>query len=188
MTNQTIKLPHLFRTVCAEPIPSTRQPDDARTDVVATQPRKTLGPDQAAEDLTNALSRLAAELSQLNCHRDRVHHEMQSVAAEIAIATAEWILHRQISNGRHAVDKIVAGVLAECSNKSPLAVYLHPQDAALLDADRIDVEIKTDPSISRGDCRADLRDYWIVCNWRDNLQKIRSKVIDSLHDAQSERK
>jgi flagellar assembly protein FliH len=142
-----------------------------------------------------ALSRLADVLRALDeRHRERLS-EWQRAAIELGVAIAARLLHDRIEAGDMAIESVVREVVARLKPDEPVTVRLHPTDLTLLQKrlgdvplfhDRAGVRVIADPSLGRGDCRAEGKDTSVLSELSVQLATMRQQLLGSLGHARTE--
>jgi flagellar biosynthesis/type III secretory pathway protein FliH len=124
--------------------------------------------------------------------------EMQRVAVELAVAIASRLLHQRIEQGDLAVENLVRQVAERLEPQEALTVYLHPTDLALLQQQGQDAQdwhpnegklkLVGDPSLCRGDCRAETGDMSLLLSLDKQLEEVRKHLLNVLPDADVEQR
>lgn len=153
------------------------------------------GPDTAVEGL---LESIAEAIHELEDRRQRSLDELQQLAVELGVAVASKLVYQSLQADEFAVEKLVEGLLAQLPMQRPIVVRLHPEDLALLHrrlkgktapwSDRGEVSLVAEPSLSRGDCRADAEEFGILSRMDFHLSEVRQQLLQNLDHAQIERR
>ncbi len=141
--------------------------------------------------LTGAVERLVTQCQQWNQNFAARLRESQTLAVEIAIAVAEKLLHDQVGQGRHDVEKLVAAALAAGGSRKPTLLRLSPADEQRLKQSAAGgrlsqenaVQIAADPHLADGNVELDLPGYSLVFDWRHELEAMKRNILDDLGHA-----
>ena len=156
------------------------------------------GPDAALGRIEELLSALRFQLDELEQRRRNSIREMQSAAVELAVAAAGELLIRAIQTHDYAVEQVVQAAIDKMGLHRPIRIKLHPDDLQLLQERmpsltdwKLDpqCELHADPTLRRGDCRADAPDgAGVLRETATQLAELRELWLEELDDAQVERR
>jgi flagellar biosynthesis/type III secretory pathway protein FliH len=159
--------------------------------VTAAPDQETLRQDR--ESFQRAVQALASAAKALAGRRDEQLDQMQRLAVTLACDIASHLTHATIQADNFAVEEVVRGTVEELQTSHGVDVRLNPADVALLerrlgaDAGRftknLNVRLVADPAIARGDCAAESEDVGAAAKWEEQLDKIRSRLQESLGHA-----
>ncbi len=138
------------------------------------------------------------QLEELEQRRRHSLREMQSAAVELAVAAAGQLLIRAIETHDYAVEAIVQAAIDRMGLHRPITIRLHPDDLQLLQERlplltdwKLDAqcELRADPALRRGDCRAESPDgTGVLRETATQLAELRELWLEELDDAQIERR
>lgn len=154
--------------------------------------------DPRLDQIIDLLSHLNTAIQDLETRRRQSLWETQVAAVELAKAAAAQLLMKGIANGDYAVEAVVAEAVARLDARRPITITLHPADLDLL-RQRLaaDVaaalpegcELRSDPHLRRGDCRAELADgSGVIRDAAAVLNEIHRAWLEELDAAQIERR
>lgn len=156
------------------------------------------GPDAGLSRIEELLSALRFQLDELEQRRRNSIREMQSAAVELAVAAAGELLIRAIQTDDYAVEQVVQAAIDKMGLHRPIRIKLHPDDLQLLTERmptltdwRLDpqCELHADPTLHRGDCRAEAPDgAGVLRETATQLAELRELWLEELDDAQVERR
>ncbi len=142
------------------------------------------------------LAGLEAAVRSLKEEHSRRLGEMQKAAVELGVTVAAHILHDKIRADDFDVGALVRQAVGRLETDQPVTVRLHPKDQALLERclgegraplhDSAEVRLVADPSLSRGDCRAEAGDVSVLSHLEDQLAEVRQHLLGSLENARTE--
>lgn len=180
--------PRLREIVRADPhlplpsVPAPR-PDPARQE---RDERQAL--DQVLEQLRKAAGQFAAR-------HEALLDEMRQAAIELAIAVAGRVVFDKLHAKDFPIEEMVRQAVARLPAAPTLAVYLHPDDLALLKillADKpfqpsrdANVRLEADASLRRGGCRAEAGEIHVLADLADQLAGLRQHLLWSACHAQN---
>jgi flagellar assembly protein FliH len=109
-----------------------------------------------------AMERVAEAVRTLRLEAERLAEQARADAIEIAFQVAARILEAEVHANPEALFALVRSAVRKAGDSRRIAVRLHPEDAAALEAGRetlghgelaaARVEIAPDPSLAPGDC------------------------------------
>jgi flagellar biosynthesis/type III secretory pathway protein FliH len=152
---------------------------------------------QEREAIERVLERINEVASQLSEQRQQLLHEMQQLSVELAIAVASQAIHMKIQAGDLPIEAMVRSAIERFEGARPIVLHLHPEDLALLQrriGDARDplfdggVRFAADPSLARGDCRAESGESGVWCKMYSHLEEMRQRLLETLGDAATERR
>lgn len=123
--------------------------------------------------------------------------EMQQLAVELAITVAGQLVHQRIAAGAFGVESLVQKVVDRLETTQAVTVYLHPDDVTLLEQrlgegrpllENNEYRLVGDPSLGRGDCRAETDEHSIHAHLEQQIADIRKHLLQHLPDAEVERR
>lgn len=154
--------------------------------------------DAALARLEELLNAVQFQLEELEQRRRQSLREMQSAAVELAVAAAGQLLIRAIETHDYAVEAIVQAAIDRMGLHRPITIRLHPDDLQLLQERlplltdwKLDAqcELRADPALRRGDCRAESPDgTGVLRETATQLAELRELWLEELDDAQIERR
>jgi flagellar biosynthesis/type III secretory pathway protein FliH len=172
-----------------DPEQAQREAERAREEQVAREERERL------QGVLGELLDAARELRE--AQRARLG-EMQKVAVELAMAVASHMLHDRLESGDFPIEELVRAAVKRLEPRQAVIVRLHPDDLALLERrtadeplfalDTEELRLIADPSLRRGDCRAETGDVAVVANLEEHLAEIRRDLLRALPEAEIERR
>jgi hypothetical protein len=138
------------------------------------------------------------QLQELERRRQQSLWEMQVAALELAVAAAAQLLMKAVEAGDYPVEEIVRNAIDQLEPRRPIVIVLHPADRQLLETRLAQLpdaqlpagcELRSDPKLRRGDCRAELADSaGVVRNAAALLNDIHRAWLEELDEAQIERR
>ncbi len=144
---------------------------------------------EKADDTTRALAGLAAAAQTLKVRHERDLHELQRVAVELAVAVASRLVHGRITANEFPVEELVRKAVARLAGEPRVVVRLHPEDLALLKK-RLggqtptpagaEVQLAADPTVGRGDCRAEGGPVVVLSRLEAQLADIRERLLETI--------
>ncbi len=162
----------------------------AERNVVAEQARQ-------LNELRELLGHLEATISDLQQQQRNSLQEMQQAAVELAIGAASWLVSAAIDRNHFAVDELISQAVRALGPEEQIRIHLHPADRKLLttlleNGKAADfgngVRIIENAELKRGTCRAESPALTIVSDWETRLDDIRTTWMESLNEAQVERR
>ena len=137
-------------------------------------------------------------LNEIEDRRRQALDELQQLAVELAVSIASRLVHDTIDSDAFAVDTMVGQMLARFENGEPTEIRLHPADLQSLKrrvegkpppwADHSSYRLVADAKLKRGDCRIESGDFGMLSGVDLQLSEIRHHLLESLDDAQIERR
>ncbi|MEZ6062789.1 MAG: FliH/SctL family protein [Planctomycetaceae bacterium] len=148
-------------------------------------------------ELRELFGQLEEAISDVRQQQRNSLQELQQAAVELAVGAASWLVSAAIDRDHFAVDELVSQAIQQLGGGEKVRIQLNPADVRLLkqileqDGAPVfgdDVEISEDATLKRGTCRAESPKMTIVADWEKRLQDIRTSWMESLDDAQVERR
>jgi len=172
-----------------DPEQALRDAEKARQEETAQEERERL------ESVLGQLLDVARDLRA--AQRGRLE-EMQRVAVELAVAVASHVMYERLESGEFPIEELVRAAVKRLEPRQAVTVRLHPADLTLLERrtadeplfalDTEDLRLVADPSLSRGDCRADTGDVAVLANLEEHLGEIKRDLLHALPEAEVERR
>jgi flagellar biosynthesis/type III secretory pathway protein FliH len=166
-----------------------REAEKARIEQVAREERERL------EGVLGQLLDVARDLRA--AQRGRLE-EMQRVAVELGVAVASHVLYERLESGEFPIEELVRAAVKRLEPRQAVTVRLNPEDLALLERrtaeeplfalDTEELRLVSDPSLGRGDCRAETGDVAVLANLDEHLGEIKRDLLHALPDAEIERR
>lgn len=153
----------------------------------------------------NVLEHLGESVEEFESRRQSMIGELQTVAVEIAVAVASKLVFRELENAESVALPLVQQLVENLDQRFQCKVWLNPDDLTIVeDSKRIDCEQDSsnastaqneqpivfiaDPKLARGDCRIDNGSETLISSIQSKLSEIRHHLIESLQDAEIERR
>lgn len=152
----------------------------------------------------NVLEHLGESVEEFENRRQSMIGELQTVAVEIAVAVASKLVFHELENAESVALPLVQQLVENLDQRFQCKVWLNPDDLTVVeDSQRIDREqdvngnesqdVKpivfiADPKLARGDCRIDNGSETLISSIQSKLSEIRHHLIESLQDAEIERR
>ena len=174
---------------------SAHKPDAGTDQIDSRNETSELSLDGSSEqdhesELAESVRSLSAQLVSLKNQCDADIHNVHSTIAEIAIAVAERVLYRSISEDRQAIEEMVRELVGLCGPRTPIVLRLHPADLTLLNRKLVGNEeftCEADESIQRGNCIAQADTLTASANWQETLKELQTQLVDRMNDATTNR-
>lgn len=138
------------------------------------------------------------ELGQkLSAQQQQRLKEMQQVAVQLATCMASCLLQRRLESDETILENLVGKAIQFLEPSQAVTVFLHPQDLSLLQKrfpdglvpeNNLELRLEADPSLSRGDCRAETGDVAVLSSWKTRLEAISQELLLDLAEAEVERR
>ena len=161
-----------------------------------TAPSSALERDRAA--MEQVLESITEAVNELEQRRQLSLAELQQAAVELAMAVASRLLFEKVRSDDFAVEELVGHVVDALKAQTPVTVRLHPDDLARLMRrlegrptpwpDPSGLRLVADASVAPGDCWAESDTHGILSRMELQLSEIRRHVMESLDDAQTQRR
>jgi hypothetical protein len=148
---------------------------------------------QKIDQLLIGLTELGRDLRQQQQQRLR---EMQQAAIELAVAVASRLVHAQIAAGDYPIENLVRHVVNQLGAPQAVTVVLNPADLALLKRrlgdeplleDNPNICLLGDPTLNRGDCRAETADVHLLAQLEEQINELRETLLRSLPESEADR-
>lgn len=152
----------------------------------------------------NVLEHLGESVEEFESRRQSMIGELQTVAVEIAVAVASKLVFHELENAESVALPLVQQLVENLDQRFQCKVWLNPDDLTVVeDSQRIDRDQDTDandsqnekpivfiadPKLARGDCRIDNGSETLISSIQSKLSEIRHHLIESLQDAEIERR
>jgi flagellar biosynthesis/type III secretory pathway protein FliH len=172
-----------------DPAEALRDAEKARREQAAREERERL------ESVLGELLDVARDLRA--AQRGRLG-EMQRVAIELAVAVASHVLYERFDSGDFPIEELVRQAVKRLEPRQAVTVRLNPDDLALLERrtaeeplfalDTEELRLVGDPSLGRGDCRAETGDVAVMANLEEHMAEIRRDLLRALPEAEVERR
>lgn len=191
MRQAIIKLRHPVVSVRRDAVAALRRHHDGPA-LEAPESSANTADARAVEQLTRALERAVAQCQEWRRSLESQLHELRNLAVEVGVAVAEKLLHQEIRQGRHDVERLVASALVAGGSRTPAVIKLSQADTrrlqesgvTLADGDEA-VRIVADPHLTDGNVELDLPGFSLVFDWRHELETIKRNILNDLNHAES---
>lgn len=159
------------------------------------QPPPVRREDEERQAIERVLDQMRKTGEQLAARYDAALDEMRQAAIELAIAIAGRVVFDKLQAGEFPIEEMVRQAVAHLPAEPAPAVYLHPDDFALLQsrlgekpllpARDAKLRIETDASLRRGGCRAEAGEIHVLADLAEQLAGLRQHLLWSASHAQS---
>ncbi len=148
------------------------------------------------EDIQSIVGQINESVQEYEDRRQSMINELQAVSIEMAVAVAAKMVFKEINEGASIAEPMVRQLIESLDNRMECKVWLNPDDMDLIkelilkDAGtEIDhIEFLIDPTLGRGDCRINNGTTEYVSSVHLKLAEIRQHLMESLQDAEAERR
>ena len=184
-----------------EPEPESAPPPAVAADEAPREAERVRAEQAAREQrerLESVLGRLSDVARDLHASQRGRLDEMQRVAVELAVAVASHVLYERLESGTFPIEELVRAAVKRLEPRQAVTVRLHPDDLALLERrtseeplfalDTEELRLAADPSLARGDCRAETGDVAVLANLAEHLAEVRRDLLQALPEAEVERR
>lgn len=144
-------------------------------------------------EISRTLVSLTAAVSALEARQQQQLIEWQRAAVELGVTIATRILHDKIQAGDFPVETMVRQAAERLNTEEPITLRLHPADLQLLEK-RLDgrplfgpdanIRLTGDPTLGRGDCRAEAGETVVLAELGARLADVRRELLRSLGHAE----
>jgi flagellar assembly protein FliH len=127
----------------------------------------------------NEAGALAKAAEQLDSSRKELGGELAHSAVELGVAIADQLIHTEVQQGHHDIEKIVREALESASaGRSRCVVHIHPEDfEALRDIPfRSGTSVQADIGVARGDVQVETSMGLMVREIEESLDSIRTRL------------
>lgn len=142
---------------------------------------------QRADTIVDQIEALLLEMGRL---KHTLMEQGEKELLDIVFCIAQKVVRAQIEIDTDAVRNTIREAVGHAADQGRLTVWIHPDDAALMESIRSDVQppfephpsvrIQTDPSISRGGCKVETTHGGIDATVESQMERIRS-VLESVY-------
>ena len=146
-------------------------------------------------EISRTLVNLTAAVNALEARQQQQLIEWQRAAVELGVTIATRLLHDKIQAGDYPVETLVRQAAERLNTEEPITLRLHPADLHLLEQ-RLDgrplfapdatIRLVGDPTLGRGDCRAEAGENVVLAELRAQLADVRRELLRSLGHAELE--
>jgi flagellar biosynthesis/type III secretory pathway protein FliH len=145
--------------------------------------------------IEQVLAQLRKVTEQFAARHDAAIEEMRQAAIELAIAIAGRLVFDKLQAGEFPIEEMVRQALSRLPPAPVVAVYLHPDDLALLQrladkpllpARETQLRIEADTSLRRGSCRAEAGQIHVLADLSDQLAGLHQHLLWSANHVESE--
>ncbi len=165
------------------------------------------------QSVQHVLDHLGESVEEFEQRRQSMIGELQTVAVEIAVAVASKLVFHELKDAESIALPLVKQLVENLDQRFQCKVWLNPDDLTIIeDSQQIDRESgaasidgstdsvgnghsKTDniifigdPKLARGDCKIDNGSDSLISSIQSKLSEIRHQLIESLQDAEVERR
>lgn len=167
----------------------------------ASKPSPPPTPDPAAmqreerQAIEQTLVQMHQAIEQLGTRYDAMAAEMRQAAVELATAITGRLVFDKLRADDFPIEEMVRQAAARLPAAPTVKVYLHPEDLALLQRRLSDnglsplcgseSSFETDPSLSRGSCRAEAGEIHVLADLAGQLAELRQQLLWSASHARS---
>ena len=138
------------------------------------------------EQITKVLASLQETARTMVQEQKKAFLDLERLAVRLAVAVAERFIHEKIAKGDFAIENLVRTAVANLNATQQVVVRLRPEDISLLEQrlgpniplipGNADVRLEPDPTINRGDCRAESGEVAVYSQWQQQLGEIREQL------------
>lgn len=165
---------------------------------------------QAVQHILDHLGESVEEFEQ---RRQSMIGELQTVAVEIAVAVASKLVFQELKDAESIALPLVKQLVENLDQRFQCKVWLNPDDLVIIEnsqqmdldssnaatdgsTDSIgktqwktdNIQFLGDPKLARGDCKIDNGSESLISSIQSKLSEIRHQLIESLQDAEIERR
>ena len=139
--------------------------------------------------LKDAIARLAHQLGDLAGFRARLRQDAEQDLVKLAIATAQRVLHREITTDPEAILGLVKAALQRVEAREVLRIRVHPEDARILETCLADlglpekIEVMADQGLERGGMILETARGYLDASVNTQLQEIERGFTDLIRRA-----
>jgi len=146
-------------------------------------------------EISRTLVNLTAAVNALEARQQQQLIEWQRAAVELGVTIATRLLHDKIQAGDYPVETLARQAAARLNTDEPITLRLHPADLQLLEkrldgkplfAPDANIRLVGDPTLGRGDCRAEAGENVVLAELSAQLADVRRELLRSLGHAELE--
>lgn len=119
----------------------------------------------------------------IDAARVEATREISAFATRFAASIAKHLIHIEIEQGNHAIEKMIRETLAESGvGRGKCVVHVHPEDARSLESVtfRNQTEIEADPDVARGSVHVSTTDGLLVRDVDACIQLAAERIHEDL--------
>lgn len=170
-----------------------------RVDAFTVSEAERIAQDRATPEQILEVRNLFGEIHQVvgefEQRRQQMIGELQSVAVEIGVAVAAKLTFQEVASNKEFIVPMVRQLIGNLDQQLNYVVWVNPADYAVIQKAILAEEeppthfrFQIDNGLAKGDCRVDDGNQSFVSSLQTKIAEIRQKLIESLHDAEIERR
>jgi flagellar biosynthesis/type III secretory pathway protein FliH len=165
------------------------------------------------QNVQHILDHLGESVEEFEQRRQSMIGELQTVAVEVAVAVASKLVFHELKDAESIALPLVKQLVENLDQRFQCKVWLNPDDLVIIEnSQQMNREISTaasdgatdstgktqsqtdnilflgDPKLARGDCKIDNGSESLISSIQSKLSEIRHQLIESLQDAEIERR
>ncbi len=149
---------------------------------------------QASDSIMEVLYGIQERLEQIDLARSQSLGELQQLAVRLSIAVAESVVRHELQTDATRLESLVSLAIEQLQTEEAIRIHVSQQDQSRLESivnlkppDQT-LSVHVDPTLKPGDFRVEGGTYGLESLVSDQLQSIQDKLLESLEDAQTERR